>query len=128
VDRNALIRESEAGWLFSGRLLRVRPDTLKADAQFLTHQFHGEAFLTSVREVAVGQTMPCLNTQILKGVSVTLPPLPEQGAIAAVLSDINVNIQELEQRLAKTRDLKQAMMQELLTGKTRLVTSEAIHA
>jgi type I restriction enzyme S subunit len=127
VDRNALIRESEDGWLFSGRLLRVRPDTLKADARFLTHQFHAEAFLTSVREVAVGQTMACLNTQILKGVPVTLPPLPEQSAIAAVLSDMNAEIEELEQRLAKTRDLNQAMMQELLTGRIRLEPPEARH-
>jgi type I restriction enzyme S subunit len=128
VDRNALIRESEEGWLFSGRLLRVRPDNQKAYAPFLSYQFHAETFLKSVREVAVGQTMACLNTQILKGVPVCLPPLPEQTAIAAVLTDMDAEIEALEKRLAKSRDLKQAMMQELLTGKTRLVAAEMAHA
>jgi len=51
-------------------------------------------------------------------------PLPsdekEQTAIATILSDMDNEIQTLEQRLAKTRQIKQGMMQELLTGRTRL--------
>jgi len=121
VDRNALIRPDEAGWLFSGRLLRVRPETLKAFSPFLSHQFHGETFKSAVRDVAVGQTMPCLNTQILKNISVVLPSLPEQIAIAAVLSDMDAEIAALEARQDKTRALKQGMMQELLTGRIRLI-------
>jgi type I restriction enzyme S subunit len=48
-------------------------------------------------------------------------PITEQKAIAAVLSDIDDEIEALDKRLAKTRDLKQGMAQELLTGRTRLV-------
>jgi type I restriction enzyme S subunit len=128
VDRNALIRTAEEGWLFSGRLLRVRPDTQKATAPFLSYQFHSESFIGSVRAAAVGQTMACLNTQILKGIPVSLPPLAEQTAIAAVLSDMDSELAALEQRMSKTRALKQAMMQELLTGKTRLVPPAPTHA
>ena len=123
VDRNALISPGEEGWLFSGRLLRVRTDRKKAFAPFLSYQFHGEAFKGLVRNVAVGQTMACLNTQILKGIAVVLPSLPEQTAIAEVLSDMDAELAALEQRRDKTRALKQGMMQELLTGKTRLVDS-----
>ena len=47
--------------------------------------------------------------------------LKEQGAIAGVLSAMDEEIAALEQRLAKTKALKQGMMQELLTGRTRLV-------
>ena len=50
-----------------------------------------------------------------------VPSIAEQTAIAAVLSDMDAELSALEQRRDKTRDLKQAMMQELLTGKTRLV-------
>lgn len=50
-----------------------------------------------------------------------VPPLPEQVAIAGVLSDMDADLTALEARLAKTRALKQGMMQELLTGRTRLV-------
>ena len=121
VDRNALIRPVEAGWLFSGRLLRVRPEKQKVFAPFLSYQFHGETFITEVRNVAVGQTMACLNTQILKGIPISLPSVPEQTAIASVLSEMDGELAVLEQRREKTRALKQAMMQELLTGKRRIV-------
>src|SRR5262249_42513564 len=57
-----------------------------------------------------------------------VPPLPEQHAIAEVLSDMDAEIAALEQRREKTRALKQAMMQELLTGKTRLVAAGGAHA
>ena len=50
-----------------------------------------------------------------------LPAVDEQIAIAAVLSDMDAELSALEARLEKTRALKQAMMQELLTGRTRLV-------
>jgi type I restriction enzyme S subunit len=52
---------------------------------------------------------------------IAIPSLPEQGAIAIVLSDMDAEIAALEQRRDKTRALKQAMMQELLTGRIRLV-------
>ncbi len=51
------------------------------------------------------------------------PPLPEQTAIAAVLTEMDAELAVLEQRHAKTRAIKQGMMQELLTGRTRLVVT-----
>ena len=57
----------------------------------------------------------------MKAFRVRLPPKDEQAAIAAVLSDMDAELSALEARRDKTRALKQAMMQELLTGKTRLV-------
>jgi type I restriction enzyme S subunit len=58
---------------------------------------------------------------IRKEYEVQLPPLPEQTAIASVLSEMDAELAGLEQRREKTRALKQGMMQELLTGRTRLV-------
>jgi type I restriction enzyme S subunit len=54
--------------------------------------------------------------------------IDEQKAIAKILSDIDEELLKLEERHNKTKQLKQAMMQELLTGKTRLVKPEATHA
>jgi type I restriction enzyme S subunit len=51
----------------------------------------------------------------------SFPPLPEQAAIAAVLSDMDGELAALEERREKVRLVKQGMMQELLTGRTRLV-------
>lgn len=50
-----------------------------------------------------------------------LPLVPEQSAIATALSDMDAELSALEARRDKTRDIKQAMMQELFTGRTRLV-------
>ncbi|HRL77877.1 MAG TPA: restriction endonuclease subunit S [Candidatus Accumulibacter phosphatis] len=124
IDRNALIREEEEGWLFSGRLLRVRPDKKRVFAPYLSLQFHTESFKNSVLAVAVGQTMASLNTKILRDLSVPIPSIGEQDAIATVLSDMDAELSALEARRDKTRALKQAMMQELLTGRIRLISGE----
>lgn len=62
-----------------------------------------------------------LNTSLIDGAKISLPPRDEQVAIAAVLSDMDADLTGLEARRDKTRALKQGMMQELLTGRTRLV-------
>ena len=69
-----------------------------------------------------GSTFDSVNSADVKALEVHLPPkLPEQTAIAEVLTEMDAELAALEQRREKTRALKQAMMQELLTGKTRLV-------
>jgi type I restriction enzyme S subunit len=120
VDRNSLINKQEDGWLFSGRLLRIRLRNNLADASYLSRYFHHEPTKQRIRSVAVGQTMASLNTQILSNIEVVLPPLDEQTAIATVLADMDAAIAALEARRAKTLAVKQGMMQELLTGRTRL--------
>lgn len=57
---------------------------------------------------------------------VTLPPTDEQTAIVAVLSDMDAEIEALEKRCDKTREIKQGMMQQLLTGRIRLVKPEVV--
>lgn len=64
---------------------------------------------------------PNLSGQMIRSLLVAVPPLPEQRAIAQILTDMDAEITALEKRLAKTKDIKQGMMQELLTGRTRLV-------
>jgi type I restriction enzyme, S subunit len=64
---------------------------------------------------------PNLSGNIVKAVELSMPPLPEQTAIAKVLMDMDAELAVLEQRREKTRTLKQAMMQQLLTGRIRLV-------
>ncbi len=120
IDRNALIKKLENGWLFSGRLLRVRINSPKDYPHYLSYHFYSEPFKQRVREVAVGQTMPSLNTQLLKGVQVVLPTSEEQRAIAQTLSDVDALLASLDKLIAKQRHLKTATMQQLLTGKKRL--------
>lgn len=69
-----------------------------------------------------GTTVESIEYNWLKKHKIPLPPtLAEQTAIAAVLSDMDAEIAALEQKRDKYKAIKQGMMQELLTGKTRLV-------
>ena len=61
-----------------------------------------------------------LNSDLVRNRKVAAPPLPEQRAIASALAGIDALLDSLEELLTKKRQLKQAAMQELLTGKTRL--------
>jgi type I restriction enzyme S subunit len=70
--------------------------------------------------VSYGTHMPRSDWAVLGKFEVQLPSVPEQVAISASLSDMDAELEALENSLEKTRQLKQAMMQELLTGKTRL--------
>ena len=120
VDRNSLVSKKEDGWLFSGRLLRIRTSDRSVHPPYLSYHFHSEPFKKRIRSVAVGQTMASLNTQILKEVGIVLPTPPEQRAIAEALSDVDSSIKSLKTLIAKKKAIKQATMQQLLTGKTRL--------
>ena len=65
--------------------------------------------------------VPSLNARTIENITVDCPKPDEQKAIAEILSEMDLELAGLEERRAKTRALKQGMMQELLTGKTRLV-------
>lgn len=62
-----------------------------------------------------------LNTGLIKNTEISVPPDEEQIAIASVLSDMDVELSKLEAECQKAHQLKQGMMQELLTGRTRLI-------
>jgi type I restriction enzyme, S subunit len=65
--------------------------------------------------------VPSLNARTIERIELMVPPPEEQTAIATILSDMDTEIAALETKLAKARQIKQGMMQELLTGKIRLV-------
>lgn len=81
--------------------------------------------LSNVKERLIclcsGSTFLEISTTQVKNFSVITTEKKEQTAIATILSDMDEEIQSLKQRLSKIRQIKQGMMQELLTGKTRLV-------
>ena len=68
-----------------------------------------------------GDAVVHISAAALSSIVLALPSLSEQNAIATVLSSMDSELSVLESRRDKTRNIKQAMMQELLTGKTRLV-------
>lgn len=100
VDLSAYVRPHQDGWMFSSRMLRVRPNEA-LDSKYLSYFFQQKSFRENLLSIAVGATMPSINTEILEGVSVTYPSLPEQKAIATVLGSLDDKI-DLLRRQNKT--------------------------
>ena len=94
------------------------------DAKFFYYRF----CLIDWMQFNEASGVPSLNARTIEKIEIPCPQPPEQVAIAAVLSDMDAELSVLEARRDKTRDLKKAMMQELLTGKTRLVAVGGAHA
>lgn len=92
VDRCSYVDGAHDGWLFSGRCLRVRPNH-NVDAEYLYYFFTKEETKQLIRSIAVGATMPSINTNILNNVEVQLPSLVIQRKIARVLSVIDKKIE-----------------------------------
>ena len=97
VDINALITPFQSNWLFSGRVLRVRPQT-NISSQFLHTRLETESIKTDIRTRAVGQTMPSINTEILKTTPLVLPSsAAEQEQIGSYFAALD-NLITLHQR------------------------------
>lgn len=119
--------EVDASFYVSLALLKIKPGY---SAPYIAHYSKSASFQTEVELHSLQSAIPRkINLGPISNVKIELPPtISEQTAIAVVLSDMDAELSALEARRDKTRDLKQAMMQELLTGKTRLVSPEVAHA
>jgi len=85
--------------------------------------YHYLVFLeNSWSQFSTGSTFDSVNSNQVKLISIPLPPtLSEQKSIAQIFTDMDLEIESLENKKAKYQEIKQGMMQELLTGKTRLI-------
>ena len=92
VDRCSYVDAAHDGWMFSGRCLRVRPNT-EVDPLYLYYFFCLEDTKQFVRNIAVGATMPSINTKLLGEVEVAYPSLTEQQKIVALLSTLDDKIE-----------------------------------
>ena len=106
------------GVVLGGDILVIRTHEGRVNGTFLSCLIRLEE--QQILQLVTGSTVYHLYASDMKKFSLRLPSLPEQTAIAAILSDMDMEIAALEAKLSKARQLKQGMMQELLTGKTRL--------
>ncbi|WP_426177411.1 restriction endonuclease subunit S [Massilia sp. TWR1-2-2] len=107
--------------VFAGFLIRVRPNPDFIMSTYLAAYVTTQPYWNWVKLMSMRSGQPGINGNEFGQLPVHLPPVDEQGAISSVLHDMDTELEALENRRDKTRALKQAMMQELLTGKTRLV-------
>jgi type I restriction enzyme S subunit len=103
----------------------LSPNRRLVTSEFL-FQIVGMDRFVEAASTAYGTHMPRADWNVVKNYELALPGLEEQTAIATVLSDMDAEIAALEARREKTRQVKQGMMQELLTGRTRLIPEGSI--
>ena len=102
-----------------GDIVILRPDD--SNSVFLGYYLNTGSIAQQKASRGQGDAVVHISSSALSDVRGKLPPQAEQTAIASVLTEMDGELAALEQRREKTRALKQAMMQELLTGKTRLL-------
>jgi type I restriction enzyme S subunit len=117
---NVALIPDEREYILSQRtiLLQIAPEY--ASSYFIFQIMLSTQFQKVLADYSSGSTAKGIQRKKFEQLPIPLPPLPEQRAIAAALSDVDALLAGLEQLIAKKRDLKQAAMQQLLTGQTRL--------
>lgn len=123
VDINAHVGIEQNGWLFSGRVLRVRPK-YDIDSLFLHYALSTEAVKRDIRNRAVGQTMPSINTPILSSTTIQLPKdLFEQKKVAHFLRLLDERIITQNKIIEDLKKLKSAISKYLFARKDLLETT-----
>ncbi|MGE6383764.1 restriction endonuclease subunit S [Shewanella baltica] len=116
-------------YILSQRTILIQLDRELFDPSFVYQLMMSVQFQSLLSDSATGSTAQGIKRARFEQLLLCLPKnIKEQTAIASILSDMDSEIQTLEQRLSKTRQIKQGMMQELLTGRTRLPFEQAIEA
>jgi type I restriction enzyme S subunit len=104
----------------SGFTYRVRPDRSLLSSKFLLQYLRSRPGRKWIIDNSQSSALTNINSSIVNRYPILLPPLKEQEVIAEALSDADAAIESLDALIAKKRDVKQATMQQLLTGRTRL--------
>jgi type I restriction enzyme, S subunit len=108
-------------YLMASDGIRLVVDENRFNKKFVHDYINSPNFRNRAFGVSIGTTRLRIGLPVLKSLKFICPTLPEQNGITQILSDMDAEIAALESQLKKTQNLKQGMMQELLTGKTRLV-------
>ena len=115
-----VIPEDAPAGVINPRLIRFSFDKKRVCPLFFKNLFEANKIQALLARSAQGGTMGVLNASMLRPMKIPLPSFPEQRAIATVLSDVDALLAKLDQLITKKRDIKQATMQQLLTGQIRL--------
>lgn len=121
VGKSYLYKQRDGLLVFAGFLIRISPDREQLLPAFLSFYVQSPPYWNWVRVNSMRSGQPGINGREYATLPVPLPTVSEQSAIATVLADMDPEIDALEAKLAKARQIKQGMMQELLTGRIRLV-------
>ena len=119
IGRVLYIEENDK-YIFNQRTMRLSSNIEFIDSKFLFHLINSDHYHSLFVKLAKPGTQIYLNTNDVLDFEIIIPNIEEQVRIATILSDMDAELSALEQKLEKYKKIKLGMMQELLTGKTRL--------
>jgi type I restriction enzyme, S subunit len=125
LQSHLLFRSRVGDWVCSTGFCVVRCLKGIASPEYVFAQLFTASVSRQIDALLTGSNYPAINSGDVRSLEIPVPTYDEQIAIAAVLSDMDAELSALEARRDKIRALKQGMMQELLTGKTRLALTGA---
>ena len=121
IGRYGIVMNNTPKSIFGSYLINFRFNEL-LDAQYFGYFYQSQLAITQIKSITQGGGNLNINAENIKSLKILLPPTrEEQTRIATILFDMDAEITTLEQKLSKYKMLKQGMMQELLTGKIRLI-------
>ena len=120
IARTVYVGDQGAGTAFAWHTRRYSVDQNVLCSSFLYYYLQGRRARKHMMDQSIQTAITGINTVAYFGCPILTPPLPEQIAIAAALSDVDALLGALDRLIAKKRNLRQAAMQQLLTGQTRL--------
>lgn len=120
AGRAIICPKIEKQYVLGSDVIRITANE-KLNSKYFVYASKSDVYLKQISDNTQGSTRQRTSISKLRKILILLPSLDEQTAIANVLSDMDAEISALETKLAKYRKLKTGMMQQLLTGKVRLV-------
>lgn len=121
IGQTALVKEEPKNWGIKEGIYAITPNSKTLKSKFLIYYLHTLEAISSYSSMSSGSTINSVPMAKLLSLTIPLPSLSEQSAIASVLTSMDNEIYALEAKKAKYEQIKQGMMQQLLTGKIRLV-------
>jgi len=121
LGSHLLFKSSSPDWICSTGFSVVRCVEDAACPGYVFYHLFGDYVTRQIDAQLTGSSYPTISSKDVGNLRMPFPSIDEQRAIASVLSDMDAEIEALERRRDKTWLLKQGMMQELLTGRVRLV-------
>lgn len=121
VARACIIPPLHERYLMCSDGIRLSVDQKRFNTYFVYTVINAQDFQTKAENAGTGSTRKRIGLTELRNLELLCPPLPEQTAIAEILSDMDAEISALEGKLVKARQVKAGMMSVLLGGKVRLV-------
>lgn len=121
VARACIIPSTNNRYLMCSDGIRLCVDKYRFDPAFIFFMINAPTFRSAAENASTGSTRKRIGLNQLRNLELKCPPLKEQTTIATILSNMDIELSTLETRREKAKQIKQGMMQELLTGRIRLV-------